>query len=59
MFDNLEESEMNEYLTKIEGFWNLVAGFNWEINRHLSWAVEYNGFTGSREQWGTSFNVRF
>ena len=22
-------------------------------------AVEYNGFTGSREQWVTSFNVRF
>jgi lipid-binding SYLF domain-containing protein len=39
--------------------WNIVAGFNWEINRHLSWAVEYNGFTGSREQWVTSFNVRF
>jgi len=29
--------------------WNLVLGFNWDINRRLSWSAEYNGFIGSRE----------
>lgn len=29
--------------------WNSLLGFNWDINKHLSWAAEYNGFTGSRE----------
>jgi hypothetical protein len=29
--------------------WNAVVGFNWDINRRLSWSAEYNGFTGSRD----------
>ena len=38
--------------------WNLVVGFNWEISRHVSWQLEYNGFMGSREAWITSLNFR-
>ncbi len=34
--------------------WNALLGFNWDINKHLSWAAEYNGFTGSREAFITS-----
>lgn len=34
--------------------WNTLLGFNWDINKHLSWAAEYNGFTGSREAFITS-----
>jgi hypothetical protein len=29
--------------------WNSLVGFNWDINRHISWTAEYNGFIGSRE----------
>ena len=29
--------------------WNAVVGFNWDFSKHLAWAVEYNGFIGSRE----------
>lgn len=29
--------------------WNAVLGLNWDINKHLSWAMEYNGFVGSRD----------
>ena len=38
--------------------WNLVAGFNWEFSRHISWSLEYNGFIGSRESWITSLSFR-
>ena len=38
--------------------WNLVAGFNWEFSRHVSWSLEYNGFIGSREAWITSLSFR-
>lgn len=29
--------------------WNLVIGFNWDINKQFSWNLEYDGFIGSRE----------
>lgn len=38
--------------------WNLVTGFNWDLNRHLSWALEYNGYIGSREAFVTSLTWR-
>lgn len=38
--------------------WNLVVGFNWEFSRHISLALEYNGFIGSREAWISSLNFR-
>ena len=39
--------------------WNIVTGFNWDISKRLSWAAEYNGFTGSREAFISSLNLRF
>jgi outer membrane protein assembly factor BamA len=39
--------------------WNAVLGFNWDINRRLSWSVEYNGFTGSRDAWISSIGWKF
>jgi hypothetical protein len=39
--------------------WNALLGFNWDINRHLSWSAEYNGFTGSREALISSISWRF
>jgi hypothetical protein len=39
--------------------WTLLAGFNWDFSRRISWAFEYNGFIGSREAIISSFNVRF
>jgi hypothetical protein len=39
---------------KNKDLWNYVVGFNWDINKHVSWAVEYNGITGSREAFITS-----
>lgn len=38
--------------------WNLVTGFNWDLNRHLSWSLEYNGYIGSRDAWITSLTWR-
>lgn len=34
--------------------WNTLLGFNWDFNKHISLAAEYNGFTGSREAFITS-----
>jgi len=34
--------------------WNAVIGFNWDINKRLSWSAEYNGFIGSRDSYITS-----
>ena len=34
--------------------WNALVGFNWDINKRVSWAVEYNGFVGSRDAFITS-----
>jgi hypothetical protein len=39
--------------------WNLVLGFNWDFTRRFSWALEYNGFIGSREATISNFVVRF
>jgi hypothetical protein len=45
------DSNAAESLTR---FLEQEPGLQQDLN-----AVEYNGFTGSREQWVTSFNVRF
>ena len=29
--------------------WNALLGFNWDINKRLSWSAEYDGFIGSRD----------
>jgi len=39
--------------------WNVVVGFNWDINRNLSWSLEYDGFTGSRTAWISSLVWRY
>jgi hypothetical protein len=39
--------------------WNAVIGFNWDINRRLSWMAEYDGFTGSRDAFITSLAWRY
>jgi hypothetical protein len=39
--------------------WNALLGFNWDINKKLSWSAEYNGFVGSRDAFITSINWRF
>ena len=39
--------------------WNAVLGFNWDINRTLSWSLEYNGFVGSRTAWVSSLVWRY
>jgi hypothetical protein len=39
--------------------WNALLGFNWDINKKLSWSAEYNGFVGSRDAFITTINWRF
>ncbi|MEP5568860.1 MAG: hypothetical protein ABJN62_13555 [Halioglobus sp.] len=39
--------------------WNAVVGANWDISKRWAWAMEYNGFTGSRDAFITSVNYRF
>jgi len=39
--------------------WNLLLGYNWDINKRWSWSLEYNGFIGSREAFITSVTWRF
>jgi hypothetical protein len=39
--------------------WNAVVGFNWDVNRNLSWSLEYNGFIGSRTAWISSLVWRY
>lgn len=39
--------------------WNVLLGFNWDINKRISWSAEYNGFIGSRNAVISSFNWRF
>jgi len=39
--------------------WNALIGFNWDINKRLSWSAEYNGFVGSRDAIITSFSWNF
>ena len=38
--------------------WNAVTGLNWDVNRHLSWSFEYNGYVGSRDAFITSLTWR-
>lgn len=39
--------------------WNGIVGFNWDINKKLSWSAEYNGFFGTRESFITGLTVRY
>jgi hypothetical protein len=39
--------------------WNLVFGFNWDINKQFSWSMEYDGFMGTREAFIASLTWRF
>jgi hypothetical protein len=39
--------------------WNALLGFNWDINKRLSWSAEYDGFTGSRDAFITSLNWKY
>jgi hypothetical protein len=39
--------------------WNALLGFNWDINKRLSWAAEYDGFSGSREAFITSISWKY
>jgi len=39
--------------------WNALLGFNWDINRRLSWSAEYNGFIGSRDAFISSITWKF
>jgi len=39
--------------------WNVLIGFNWDINKRFSWSAEYDGFIGSREAIISSINWKF
>jgi hypothetical protein len=39
--------------------WNLLFGFNWDLNKQFSWNMEYDGFIGSREAFIASVTWRF
>jgi hypothetical protein len=39
--------------------WNALLGFNWDINKRLSWSLEYDGFIGSRDAFITSFSWKY
>ena len=39
--------------------WNALLGFNWDINKRLSWSLEYDGFYGSRDAFITSVNWKY
>lgn len=39
--------------------WNAVIGANWDINRHWSVTMEYDGFFGSREAYIAALTWRF
>jgi len=39
--------------------WNLLLGFNWDINKQFSWNMEYDGFIGTREAIIASVTWRF
>lgn len=39
--------------------WNGVLGLNWDINKNLSWMMEYNGFVGTRTAFITGATWRF
>jgi len=39
--------------------WNLLFGFNWDLNKQFSWNMEYDGFIGTREAVIASVTWRF
>jgi hypothetical protein len=39
--------------------WNLLFGFNWDINKQFSWSMEYDGFIGTREAFIASVTWRY
>jgi hypothetical protein len=39
--------------------WNIVFGFNWDLNKQFSWNMEYDGFIGSRDAFIASVTWRF
>jgi len=39
--------------------WNLLLGFNWDLNKQFSWNLEYDGFIGTREAIIASVTWRF
>jgi len=39
--------------------WNALLGFNWDINKRLSWAAEYDGFIGSRDAFITQISWKY
>lgn len=39
--------------------WNLLLGFNWDLNKQFSWNLEYDGFIGTREAVIGSVTWRF
>ena len=39
--------------------WNLLFGFNWDVNKQFSWNLEYDGFIGTREAFIASVTWRF
>lgn len=44
---------------KNEDAWNLLFGFNWDLNKQFSWTMEYDGFIGSRDAFVASVTWRF
>jgi len=39
--------------------WNLLFGFNWDVNKQFSWNMEYDGFIGTRDAFIASVTWRF
>jgi hypothetical protein len=39
--------------------WNLLLGFNWDVNKQFSWSLEYDGFIGTREAFIASLTWRY
>lgn len=61
LFETPDGSLQFDYIIdqKNQDEWNLLLGFNWDINKRLSWSAEYDGFIGSRDAFITSINWRF
>ena len=58
----LENAELTFDYTvqqKNKDAWNVVFGFNWDINKQFSWNMEYDGFIGTREAFIASVTWRF
>jgi len=39
--------------------WNALLGFNWDINKRLSWSAEYDGFVGSRDAFISTISWKY